>query len=223
MVHLGTRRVHVRHIGHVRHIKAIMGIRLGVVLTALLVLAACGTSSSTGGATPTATATLAATSATSPTPALTGYPVKVFFSKTPDSENSLTAVFPVNRVSPTSQVETFSVQLLIAGPTPEERAAGYYSELNSLFNGASLCPSVGPVGGPDFTLTLNTKGRTAEQGTATLKFCRATLSPGIGADARVLADLRATLLQFATIKKVVVLNVQGHCFGDQSTQDLCLK
>lgn len=210
MAQPGTRRISVR---------SIMGMRLGVILTALLALAACSTPSSTGGATPTATST----SATSPTPALTGYPVKVFFSKTPDSENSFNAVFPVNRVSPTPQVETYSVQLLIAGPTPEERAAGYYSELNSLFSGASQCPSIGPVGGPDFTLTLNTKGAASEQGTATLKFCRATLSPGIGADARVLADLRATLLQFATIKKVVVLNVQGHCFGDQSTQDLCLK
>ena len=104
------------------------------------------------------------------------------------------------------------MQPLIAGPTPEERTAGYYSELNSLFSGASQCPSLGPVGGADFTLTLNTKGTTAEQGTATLKFCRATLSPGIGADARVLANLRATLLQFATIKKVVILHVQGNCF-----------
>lgn len=210
MVRLYTRRIRVRNM---------IGIRLGVVLTALLMLAACGASSSTGGATPTTTAT----SATSPTASLTGYSIKVFFSKTPDSENSLNAVFAVNRVSPTSQVETFSVQLLIAGPTPEERATGYYSELNTLFSGSSQCPSVGPVGGPDFTLTLNTKGATAEQGTATLKFCRATLSPGIGADARVLSELRATLLQFATIKKVVILNVQGHCFGDQSTQDTCLK
>lgn len=208
MVRLDTRRIGV---------KGVIGVRLGVVFTSLLLLAACSTSSSTGGPTPTATPAM------TPTPALTGYPVKVFFSKTPDSENSFNAVFAVNRVSPTPKVETYSVQLLIAGPTPEERAAGYYSELNSLFNGPSQCPSVGPVGGPDFTLTLNTKGTTSEQGTATLKFCRATLSPGIGADARVLADLRATLLQFSTIKKVVVLNVQGHCFGDQTTQDLCLK
>jgi hypothetical protein len=194
---------------------------LGSIFTALLVLAACGSSSSTGGASPRASAS--ATPATSPTATLTGYPVKVYFSKTPDSENSFNAAFPVNRVSPTSQVEIYSVQLLIAGPTPEERTAGYYSELNSLFSGPSQCPSLGPVGGPDFTLTLNTKGTTAEQGTATLKFCRATLSPGIGADARVLANLRATLLQFDTIKKVVILNVQGNCFGDQTTQNLCLK
>lgn len=193
---------------------------LGLVAAVLLFLAACG-SSSPGGISPTATTP--ATASSSPTPTVTGYPLMVFFSKTPDSENSFSAVFPVKRVSPTQQVETYSIQLLIAGPTPEERTAGYYSELNSLLNGSSQCPSAGPVGGPDFTLTLNTKGTTAEQGAATLKFCRATLSPGIGADARVLAEIRATLLQFTSIKKVVVLNLGGHCFGDQSTQDLCLK
>lgn len=209
MVPIRTHYVHLRHM------------MLGSIFAVLLVLAACGSSSSTGGASPTAT--VPATPATSPTATLTGYPVKVYFSKTPDSENSFNAAFPVNRVSPTAQAETYSVQLLIAGPTPEERTEGYYSELNSLFSGPSQCPSLGPVGGPDFTLTLNTKGSTAEQGTATLKFCRATLSPGIGADARVLANLRATLLQFATIKKVVILNVQGNCFGDQTTQNLCLK
>jgi hypothetical protein len=197
--------------------------RLGIILAALLLLAACG-SSSTGGTAPTATPPAASpTASPTSTPGLKGYPISVYFSKTPDSENNSSAVFPVPRVSPTQQVETFSIQLLIAGPTPEERTAGYYSELNTLFSGASQCPSIGPVGGPDFTLTLNMKGTTAEQGTATLKFCRATLSPGEGVDARVLAEIRATLLQFATIKKVAVLNVQGHCFGDLSGQDRCLQ
>jgi hypothetical protein len=166
--------------------------------------------------------TVAATS----TPAVQGYPVKVFFTKTPESENGVPIkVFAVNRVSPTQQVETYSVQLLIAGPTPEERAAGYYSELNGLFNGTSQCLSLGlgGVGGPDFLLTLNMKGTTPEQGTATLKFCRVSLSGGIGTDARILAEINATLLQFASIKKVAVLNLQGHCFGDMSGQDGCLR
>lgn len=199
--------------------RRLISLGVGVVTIAVLFLVACG-SSSTGGASPTATSS--PTVASTPTPGLTGYPITVFVSKTPASENNYSAVFPLKRVSPTKQVEAYSIQLLIAGPTSEERRAGYYSELNALFSGASQCPSVGPVGGPDFTLTLNMKGTTPEQGTATLKFCRATLSPGIGADARVMAEIRATLMQFATIKKVVVLNLQGHCFGDQSTQDRCL-
>ena len=193
-------------------------------LVALLVLAACGASpSTTGGTAPTATTAPSPTVAASPTPAQAGYSIKVFFSKTPDSENSLNAVFSVTRMSPTAQVETYAVQLLIAGPTPEERAAGYYSELNALLNGLPLCPSLGPVGGPDFTLTLNTKGSTPQTGVATLKFCRATLSPGEGTDARVMAELKATLLQFASIKQIAVLNIQGHCFGDLSGQDRCLQ
>jgi hypothetical protein len=198
--------------------------RLGMILTAFALLTACG-SSSTGAAaspTPTASPTVAATS----TPGVQGYPLQIFFTKTPDSENSVPVkVFPVNRVSPTQQVETFAIQLLIAGPTPEERAAGYYSELNGLFNGTSQCPSLGlgGVGGPDFTLTLNMKGTTPEPGTATLKFCRVSLSGGIGVDARVLAEINATLLQFATVKKVAVLNIQGHCCGDESGMDRCLQ
>jgi hypothetical protein len=194
-----------------------------IVAASLLLLAACGSSATMGGTSPTATTAASPTTAATATPGLSGYPIQVYFSKTPDSENNVSAVFPVKRVSPTQQVETFSIQFLIAGPTPEERVAGYYSELNALLNGLSQCRSIGPVGGPDFTLTLNMKGTTAEQGTATLKFCRATQSPGIGADARVLSEIKATLLQFSTIKKVVVLDVQGHCFGDLSGQDRCLQ
>lgn len=193
----------------------------GAVLAALLVMAACGSSTSVR---TSPTKTPAATPTASAAPTAKEYPIKIFFSKTPESENvAPSTVFAVDRVSTTPQVETFAVQLLVAGPTPEERAAGYYSELNGLFNGTSQCPTLGPVGGPDFTLTFNMKGTTPEQGTATLKFCRVSLSGGIGVDARVNAELSATLLQFPSIKKLVVLNLQSHCFGDMSGQDLCLK
>jgi hypothetical protein len=158
-----------------------------------------------------------------PTPGSSGYPIQVYFPKTSDS--TLTHVFPVNRVSPTSAVATFAVQLLIAGPTPQERSAGYYSELNGLFTGGSQCDGAGlpTLGGPDFTLALNMKGSTTEQGTATVKFCRPTVSPGEGTDARVLAEMRTTLLQFPTITKVAILDVRGQCFGDLSGLNLCLK
>lgn len=212
---------------HVRRARVILHMGTGGVLVALLILAACGASpTTTGGTAPTATTAPQPpppTVAASPTPSQAGYPIKVFFSKTPDSENNASAVFPVTRISPTANAEAYAVQLLIAGPTPEERAAGYYSELNALLNGPSECSSVGPVGGPDFTLALNTRGSTPQTGTATRKFCRATLSPGEGTDARVLAELKATLLQFASIKQVAVLNIQGHCFGDLSGQDRCLR
>ena len=86
-------------------------------------------------------------------------------------------------------------------------------------SGASYCSAPFPTGGPDFTLTLNKKGNVTETGTATLRFCRTTSSPGIGADARVKAEINATLKQFSSIKKVVILNKDGHCFADTIGQD----
>jgi hypothetical protein len=151
------------------------------------------------------------------------YPIQVFFSKFPDSASNFAAVFPVQRVSPSLAVGTFSIQLLIAGPTLTERSNGYFSELNSILTGPSNCSAPFPTGGPDFKLALNKKGTKDEQGTATLQFCRATNSPGIGADARIQAEITATLEQFPNIKKVVILTKDGHCFGDASGKDLCLK
>jgi hypothetical protein len=151
------------------------------------------------------------------------YAVKVYFSKSPDSLNNNSAVYPVNRTSPTIAVGTFAIQLLIAGPTLSERQAGYFTELNTMLSGASNCSAPLPVGGPDFTLTLNKKGTVTETGTATVKFCRSLYSAGIGADARVTAEINATLKQFSNIKKVVILTKDGHCFGDGSGLDLCLR
>jgi hypothetical protein len=152
-----------------------------------------------------------------------GYPVKVYFSRVPDSLNNPSAVFPVNRISPTIAVATFSIQLLIAGPTLSERSAGYFSEFNSILTGPSSCSAPYPTGGPDFKITLNMKGSAPSPGTATLRFCRASSSPGIGADARILAEINATLKQFSNINNVVVLTQAGHCFGDLSGKDFCLK
>jgi hypothetical protein len=123
------------------------------------------------------------------TPAPAGYPVKVFFSKHPDSDNVFTKVFSVNRTAPDLAVATYAVQQLIAGPTAAEQQAGYFTELTSAVDrtDASSC------NGGDFTITLNRRGTTPETGTATLKFCRTLHTGGIGADARVNAELQATL------------------------------
>ena len=174
---------------------------------------------STGGNQPSSGSAVSTTQA-STTSTAAGYPVKVFFSKVPDSFNNFNAVFPVNRISPTTAVATFAIQLLIAGPTLSERKAGYFSEFNSILTGPSSCSY--PTGGPDFTLTLNMKGSTPSPGTATLRLCRATSSPGIGADARILDQINATLKQFSNIKNVVVLTQAGHCFPALGP-DLCLR
>jgi hypothetical protein len=170
-------------------------------------------------ASPTPTALPSATA----TPTTGGTPIKVYFSKDPDSLNTIGVTFPVNRVSPSADLKTFALQLLIAGPTTEERSQGYFSELNSILTGSSACSAPHPTGGPDFTVTANMKGATPEQGTVTVKFCRQTQSPGIGADARIGAEVNATLKQFSDVKKVVILTLDGSCFGDESGQNLCLK
>jgi hypothetical protein len=156
-------------------------------------------------------------------PGVVSVPVKIYFSRFPQSLNNFSAVFPVARTAPTPDVATFAIQLLIAGPTVIERHAGYFSEINSLLSGPSACSAPYPTGGPDFTLDLNRQGSTVAVGTATLKFCRTATSPGIGADARVRVEITATLRQFTSIKNVVVLTKSGHCFGDESGLDRCLR
>ena len=207
----------IKHRKHVLlQILSARSVLMGVVTVLILMLAACGSNTITTPTSPVAT-TLP------PSPTAESFPIKVYFSKSPESENNFSAVFPVDRVSPTRQVGTFAIQSLIAGPTPAERTQGYFSELGSLLSGSSNCSSSSPTGGPDFQLTLNRRGTVTEQDTATLQFCRAINSPGIGADARVTAEINATLKQFPTIKNVVILTKEGHCFGDESGLDHCLK
>ena len=194
---------------------------IGLVVVSLLLTFAFVLSGYSGKLLPSANA--ASITHTSASSNSASYPIKVFFSRSPESLNTNpSAVYPVDRVSPTIAVGTFSLQLLIAGPTLSERNAGYFTELNTLLSGPSSCSAPLPVGGPDFTLTLNMKGPVPETGTATVKFCRTISSPGIGADARVTAEINATLKQFSNIKKVVILTNDGHCFGDGSGKDLCL-
>ena len=194
---------------------------IGLVVVSLILTFAFVLSGYSGKLLPSANA--ASITQTSPSSNSASYPIKVFFSRSPGSLNTNpSAVYPVDRVSPTIAVGTFSLQLLIAGPTLSERNAGYFTELNTLLSGPSNCSAPLPVGGPDFTLTLNMKGPVPETGTATVKFCRTISSPGIGADARVTAEINATLKQFSNIKKVVILTKDGHCFGDGSGKDLCL-
>ena len=193
-----------------------------VIVSLSLVLAACATTTTGTGGSPSPTSTTPATATTAP--AASGTPIKVYFSQAPAAlESDFTTVTAVNRISPTKGVGTFAIQMLVAGPTPDERAQGMFSEMNSMFTGPSVCNGSLPVGGPDFTLTLNMKGSTSEQGTATLKFCRPTSLAGVGAGARIGTEINRTLLQFPTIKKVVILDSNGTCWNDLSGLNQCLK
>lgn len=188
---------------------------VAATLLSLVVLAGCA-STATADADATATAPSGAPTATA-SPTTGGIPVLVYFSKHPESENNFSAVFSVQRTSPDQGVATFAIKQLILGPSPAEQATGLYTELTAALSGTSTC------GGADFQITLDKKGGTAEPGTATLKFCRPTPTAGIGADARIKAEIDKTLRQFSTIHKTVILTSTGHCFGDESGLDICLK
>ncbi len=122
----------------------------------------------------------------------------------------------MDRVSPTLGVATYAIQQLIAGPRPSEASAGYFTELKGALSGSSNC------GGADFTITLNMRGTTPKQGTATLRFCRTTSLPGDLSGGRIRAEIDRTLRQFPTITADVILDSTGHCFDDLSGMDMCL-
>jgi hypothetical protein len=135
-------------------------------------------------------------------------PVRVFFSRRPDSERSASAVFPVSRVAPDRAVATAALAALIEGPDAAERAAGYYSELGGALTGPSTCS------GRDFRIAI-------EDGTASVRFCRAVASAGVGRDARMRAQVEATLRQFRTIRSIRLLGSDGRCLFERSGQDRC--
>lgn len=195
------------------------------VLALTLVTQACsvggGTSSAPTAATGTATtASATATTgagATAPTPIT----VKVYFSRHPETDSNVSAVFPVNRTSPSLQVATYAIQQLIVGPSASETAAGYFTELPASLTTASNC------GGPDFQITLNSHVDThagtssAQTGAAVLRFCRGISLAGDLTGGRISAQIVATLKQFPTITKTQILTNTNHCFNDLSGLDNC--
>lgn len=136
------------------------------------------------------------------------YPVKVYFSKHPDSETAPTKVFAVNRVSPTLGVATYAISQLIAGPTAAEKAQGLYTPLEGALSGTSTCS------GADIKITLNWNRTAAETGTATLQFCRDVPGFGDTGAAIVRNEISKTMLQFSNITKVVIIYKDGSCFDD---------
>lgn len=202
-----------------------------LLVTFLLLTSACSPSQAITqpiSTTPTSTRTQAAT-ITSSTPKATAtatgqYHVKIYFSKTTlhaGQFSSGTAV-PVERITNNTMIETYVMQQLIQGPTAAEQKEGYYSQLQRSITGPSNCNNTNSAGSTDFILTLNKKGSIAETGTATVKFCHRITSAGVGADATIDTEIAETLKQFNSVKKVVILTYEGHCFGDESGADVCL-
>lgn len=193
------------------------------LLVLALALTACemptasrGVTPAVTGAVPTATATTAPT-ATATTPA-GPYPVKVFFSKHPESDSDVNAVFPVDRSSPTLGVARFAMEQLIKGPTATEKGKGYYTDLTGSLSGSSNC------GGADFQLYPDHKGPSkSAPGTMTIQFCRQITLAGDLTGFRIAAEINKTLGQFSNVKSVVILNRDGGCFNDFKGTNDCLK
>lgn len=146
----------------------------------------------------------------SPAPQQKTYDISVYFSKRPDSDNDPSKVFPVKRVSPDLGVGNFAIAELLKGPNETESANGYFSTANLRSGSTSNCS------GKDFTLTINS-------GTATLKFCRQFDHRGVVADGQAESEIKATLKQFGSIQKIIILNYQGNCEFNLSGQNLCLQ
>ncbi len=146
------------------------------------------------------------------------YPVEVYFARHPDSDADPTAVFPVQRVSPTLGVATFALTQLFAGPTASEKAQGYYSPFDGALGETNYCSD----SSKDFVLSLNHRGSTPEQGTATVQLCRTVSIAGDLDGARMKAMITSTLLQFPGNKQVVILNDAGQCFDDLRGDNQCL-
>ena len=179
-----------------------------VGIASLVMLAGCGgtvTVSST--ATPAATATSAPTATATTPPTI---PVKVYFSKNPDSLSDFSKVFPVDRTAPDLRVATFAMEQLIVGPTASEAAGGLFSQVKTAVAGA-------PAHGDDHCGTGITFSMTIPSaGVGRMQFCVATTSGGIGDDARIQAEINATLKQFSTITTVKICTADGDTFGNES-------
>lgn len=150
-----------------------------------------------------------------------GATVQVFFARHPDTDNTPTTVFPVQRTTTatyTVDKATFALEEMLKGPTLDERNQNYYSP----FDGKLALQSVCPGEFRDFDLTLNHRGKTVEDGTATLQFCRRVDIAGDLEGPRMAAMISATLTQFAEIKKVVILDYHGNCFDDLRGDNACL-
>lgn len=135
--------------------------------------------------------------------------VKVYFSKNPTSATDPSKTFAVNRVSPDLGVAKYVIGELIKGPTAGETALGYFSKVK--VSGTSNC------GGASFTVTIS------ETKKATLKFCKDFVSEGgVVSDAQAQSEIEASLKQFPTTTKVVILDKDGNCLFDQSGLNNCL-
>ena len=131
----------------------------------------------------------------------------MYYSKSPESYDDPTKTYPVDRRSPDLGVAKYVIKQLLIGPTVTELGLGYFSDVK-LRSDVSTCE------GEDFTISI-------DNNVATLQFCRTFDAIGTMSDARAQEEINASLLQFDTIKKVIILSKTGDCQFDASGLNLC--
>ncbi len=134
--------------------------------------------------------------------------IKVFFSKNPSSFDDPTIRVGVDRTTTRSDVATFAIEQLIAGPTEDEQVGGLFSPLS--LTGDSNCS------GKDFSINID---QTTKK--ATITFCKQISVSGTVDTAQVTTTVEDTLTEFTTIDSVAILTHEDHCFGDESGMNLC--
>ena len=104
-----------------------------------------------------------------------------------------------------------AIRALIDGPNEAERAAGYFSELRAMVGNIPSCRT--PSGFTDLTAGV-------QDGVATVRFCRFS-SAGVGQDARAQSAIEATLRQFPSVQRILLLTWEGDCLFDMSGENRC--
>lgn len=161
-------------------------------------------------ASPTDVATSApSVSQSKPADAPPTYDVMVHFSKHPESDDDPAQTFPVRRTTDDVGVATFAMSELLKGPTPSEASRGYFTTVK-LRAADSSCD------GKDFQLSI-------ENGVARLQFCKPFDHIGSVSDGQAESAIKATLDQFESINKVVILNAAGDCEFDMAGGNRCLQ
>ena len=160
-----------------------------------------------------------------PPPLGSAQTITVYFSKTMAAGGPWGATFPLKRAEPVlnhvasvGDLASYAIQQLIAGPTKSELFAGYSSIVQHALFGRSTC-----AGQQNFILSVDEQGMQPKVGTVTIRLCRRISAAGVGVDAGIRAEIGSTLKQFPSLKNVVILTSDGHCFGDESGADFCLR
>lgn len=145
-----------------------------------------------------------------PDEAITPSSVTVFFSKTPESNEDPSKVYPVDRQfrSEEGTITHSGLSAVIAGPTAEEKAQGYF--------GGILLTGDSKHDGQDFGLTV-------EQDTARFQFLREKENRGSVEDSRERSQLTATIQYLTGATRVILLDQDGNCLYESGGQNACLR